>query len=371
MAKNQSEYELKDHQLFASSRHLWQTLKAENEIAKSKINLARKISLVIASLGIFRMLQRLYLNVKIKNNELKDDTPIFVIGHWRSGTTHLHYLLSQDKRFMHLSSFQAFFFNMAFTTKWFFKPILKRVMPETRPQDNVKIDADAPTEEEHALVNITKISGMHIFFFPKNMSYFDKYNCFEGISKKEMEEWKSVYSNLLKQIEVFNKEHKKLLLKNPHNTGRIKVLHELYPNAKFIFIHRNPYDVYRSTITLYERAVKTQFLQDFSDNELNELVLYCYERLMSKYIEHRHLIPANQLIEVGYDELINNPMNELNRIYKHLDLGEYHKTKHRLESYLKTIKSYKVNSKVELSPEIKNQIKTRWQFAFREWGYKQ
>lgn len=369
MSKKQSEYVLKDHQLFASSRKLWKTLKAENEISKSKIKRARKISLVIASLGIFRALQRLILKVKIKDNELKDDTPIFVIGHWRSGTTHLHYLLSQDSRYMHLSSFQAFFFNMAFTTKWLFKPILKRVMPETRPQDNVKIDADAPTEEEHALVNITKMSGMHMFFFPKNKLYFDKYNCFERISNKELQEWKSIFSNLLKQIEVFNKKDKKLLLKNPHNTGRIKVLHEMYPKAKFIFIHRNPYDVFRSTITLYERAVKTQFLQEFSDKELNELVLYCYEKMISNYIEHRKLIPANQLIEVGYDELIDNPMHELDRIYTQLDLGEFENAKPRLNAYLSTLKTYKVNPKMDLDSEIKDQIKTRWDFAFKEWRY--
>lgn len=369
MPKNTSEYELKDHQLFASSRKLWRTLKAENDIAKSKKNYARKISLVIASLGVFRVTQRLILKVKIKDVDLKDDAPIFVIGHWRSGTTHLHYLLSQDNRYTHLGSFQAFFFNMAFTTKWFFKPILKRLMPETRPQDNVKIDADAPTEDEHALVNITKMSGMHMFFFPKNMSYFDKYNCFENIPNKELQEWKSLYSNLLKQIEVFSKDDKTLLLKNPHNTGRIKVLHEMYPKAKFIFIHRNPYDVFRSTITLYERAVKSQFLQEFSDDELNELVLYCYEKMMSKYLEHRNLIPDDQLIEVGYDELIRNPMGELERIYAQLGLGDFQSVKPQFELYLTTLNEYKVNPKVSLDAKIKEQINKRWDFAFKEWAY--
>ena len=369
MSKKETEYELKDHQLFASSRKVWKSLKAENDIAKSKMKRARKISMVIASLAVFRALQRLILKFKIKDVELKDDAPIFVIGHWRSGTTHLHYLLSQDDRYTHLSSFQAFFFNMAFTTKWFFKPILKIVMPKTRPQDNVKVDADAPAEEEHALVNITKMSGMHLFFFPKNKLNFDKYNCFEEISSNELQEWKAIYSNMLKQIEVFNKADKKLVLKNPHNTGRIKVLQEMYPNAKFIFIHRNPYDVFRSTITLYERAVKTQFLQEFSEEELNELVLYCYEKMMSKYLENRNLIPANNLIEVGYDELIDHPIDELERIYNQLSLGEFQRAKPKLSLYLKTLKAYKVNPKVQLDEGIKEQIKKRWDFAFKEWGY--
>jgi hypothetical protein len=138
----------------------------------------------------------------------------------------------------------------------------------------------------------------------------------------------------------------------------------MYPKAKFIFIHRNPYEVFRSTITLYEKAVKTQFLQEFSEEELNELVFYCYEKMMSKYIDYRKLIPTNQLIEVGYDELIENPISELERIYAQLKLGEFQNVKPRFELYLKTLKAYKVNPKVQLEKEVKEQIKKRWDFAF-------
>ena len=65
MSKKETEYELKDHQLFASSRKVWKSLKAENDIAKSKMKRARKISMVIASLAVFRALQRLILKLKI------------------------------------------------------------------------------------------------------------------------------------------------------------------------------------------------------------------------------------------------------------------------------------------------------------------
>jgi flagellin-specific chaperone FliS len=369
MPQNKPEYELKDHQLFAATGRLWRTLKAENAIDESKLKLARKISLVIILLAPFRILQRIILKFRIKNNELNDDSPIFVIGHWRSGTTHLHYLLSKDNRFTHLTSFQAFFFNMAFTTKWFFKPILKKVMPETRPQDSVKIDPDAPTEDEHALVNMTKMSGMHMFFFPKNRSNFNKYNCFEGITEQELDKWKEIYSFLLKQIEVFNNDNKKLLLKNPHSTARIKLLLEMYPKAKFIFIHRNPYDVFNSTITLYTRAVRTQFLQDFSDKELQELVLYCYEKMISNYLQQRMLIQEEQLIEIGYNELIEHPVNVIKKIYSQLELGDFKHIEPQLNEYLKTVKSYTVNPKADVDPELKERILKHWEFAFNEWGY--
>jgi hypothetical protein len=369
MSKKNPEYELKDHQLFAATGKLWRTLKAENAIDPSKLKLARKISLVIALLAPFRFLQRIILKFKIRDNKLNDDSPIFVIGHWRSGTTHLHYLLSKDNRFTHLTSFQAFFSNMAFSTKWFFRPLLKSLMPETRPQDNVKIDPYAPTEEEHALVNMTKMSGMHMFFFPKNISNFDKYNCFDGITKNELEEWKEIYSFLLKQVEVFNKDNKKLLLKNPHNTARIKILREMYPKAKFIFIHRNPYDVFSSTMTLYEKAVRSQFLQDFSDDELQNLVLYCYKKMMLDYLQQRTLIPEDQLIEIGYDELIEHPVHVLKRTYSQLELGDFKHIESELNEYLKTVQAYSVNPKSKFDPELKERILKHWEFAFNEWGY--
>ena len=196
MQKKESNYELKDHQLFAASSSLWKTLQNENEISSNKKKLSRKISMIVSLLSVFRFLQRLKLKYRLKNSALKDEAPIFVIGHWRSGTTHLHYLLSQDKRFIHLGAFQGFFFNMAFTTKWFFKPILKRLMPtnETSRQCQNRCRCRQQKMSTH-WSNITRMSGMQAFFFPKNKSYFNKFNCFDGISSVELKEWKAIYSN--------------------------------------------------------------------------------------------------------------------------------------------------------------------------------
>lgn len=370
MSKEKPTYQLKDHQLFGANWNLWKNLRSENSISASKKKLARKITLMIFSLGVFRIIQKVYVKIRIKNDRLKDDAPIFVLGHWRSGTTHLHYLLSQDERFIHLGAFQGFFFNVAFSAKWLFKPLLRYAMPETRPQDNVKVDPDAPTEDEHALVTVTRLSGMHMFFFPNNNKYFDQYNCFDGISPKEMNEWRSTFANLLKQIEVFNGGDKKLLLKNPHSTARIRVLYEMYPNAKFIYIHRNPYDVFKSTLTLYNKAVRSQFLQDFSNEQLEELVIYCYEKMLTQYLAHKKYIPEDQLVEIGYSELVDNPLGELKRIYDRLGLGEFENVKPKLESYLKTLSSYKVNKSTPLQAEITERLNKKWRFAFEEWNYK-
>jgi len=247
--------------------------------------------------------------------------------------------------------------------------MLNYFMPSTRPQDNVKIDARSPQEEEHPLTNLTEKSGMQIFFFPKNRSYFDKYNVFVGTTEKEKKEWKRVYLKMLKQISLFQGKNKQLLLKNPHNTGRVKVLLELFPNAKFIFIHRNPYEVYASTKYLYQKAVTTQFLQEFSENEMEERVLYCYEKSQTVNSFDKHLISEGSVFEVSFKELEKQPIESLNQMYSHLNISGFSKNKPNFEAYLKTVKDYKKNKLIDIPPDIKKQINKRWKFAFDNWEY--
>ena len=114
-----------------------------------------KIFLFTSISAPFRWFQKLIFQQKINAVNLNNKPPVFVIGHWRSGTTHLHYILAQDQRFSFLEAFQAFFFRTAFVSRSFMKPLLNKLMPKTRPQDNVEINASAPTEEEHPLTNLT------------------------------------------------------------------------------------------------------------------------------------------------------------------------------------------------------------------------
>ena len=369
MAERKKEYKITDHQLFISPLLLWIKLRRQNKVAKGRRWMAFKITLFVLISSPFRGIQRLYLRRKLRSVDPNKKPPVFVIGHWRSGTTHLHYLLWQDKQFVCLDAFQAFFFNIAFVSKTIVKPILNAFMPSTRPQDNVKTDANSPQEEEHPLTNRTYMSGMHAFFFPKNLTYLTKWNLFENVTESEVKEWKKTYSDLLKKILLFQDPKKRLLLKNPHNTGRIKVLSEMFPKAKFIFIHRNPYEVYSSTRVLYAKTVSTQFLQDFSDKEIEDRILISYEKTLTRYLELRGLIPKNQIIEVAYADLDNKPLEELKRMYEHLDLGDFNSVLPLFQKYLEGVKNFKKNKPVAISERILQRIQTDWKFAFDEWGY--
>ena len=363
-----SKEEIKEHQLYISSLSLLWKLWRENRGDFSEKKMWWKILFFTIISAPFRWLQILVYRNRIQSIDFKNNAPVFVIGHWRSGTTHLHYLLSKDNQFSYLEAFQAFFFRVALVSKKTMKPLLNKLMPRTRPQDNVAIDAGAPTEEEHPLTNLTHRSSMHSFFFPKNQNYFKHYHLFHT-SEKSISKWKKSYKRMLQEIAFYNGSNKRLLLKNPHNTARIKILIDMFPNAKFIFIHRNPYEVYKSTEHLYKKTIQSQFLQKFNDEEISECVISCYELVMKQYLELKNSIPKDQLTEISFNELSNKPLITLERIYHELNIDGFEKIKPSFKTYIQDQKDYRKNKFVELPEGLKSKLKHRWGFAFKAWDY--
>lgn len=365
---HEKEYQVKEHQLFISEKKLLDKLEQENELSQHGKRMFRKIRLITALSSPLRLWQDFLYEKKIRAVTFENQAPTFILGHWRSGTTHLQYLLSLDKRFAYLENFQAFFFRISQFSGPLFKPFVQALMPRKRPQDNIKIDAESPAEEEQPLANLTDCTGMMSFFFPQNRSYFDKFNIFKGISSEEKKEWQKQFVYLLQNISFYG-NNKPLLLKNPHNTGRIKELLELFPEAKFIHIHRNPYDVYRSNIHLYKKTISTQFLQDFSDQEIHERVMYCYEEMMQKYVEEQSLIPKENFFQLSYRELSDRPLETIGSLYQNLKLADFADLEDILTKYLATVKDYKANKFHDLEASTVAEINDRWSFAFEEFNY--
>ena len=55
-----------------------------------------------------RLAERLFYSGAV-NRQLIDPCPVFILGHWRSGTTFLHELLSKDTRFGYINFYKALF----------------------------------------------------------------------------------------------------------------------------------------------------------------------------------------------------------------------------------------------------------------------
>jgi hypothetical protein len=364
---SKKEKDISQHQLYTIDRKVWRKLKKDNEFSPEYLSRVKKINRYSRLTQPLQKLQKWRFQKKINQLELSED-PIFILGHWRSGTTHLHYTLSQDKRLGYLNNHQAYIYNLALLSPRLVRKITARFFPETRPQDNIKMSPEAPAEEEQPLSCTSHRTGIHHFWLPKNRSYFDRYNLFENITDNEYQLWKNDYHKVVQGIAFYNK-NKPLLLKNPHNTGRVKALLELYPKAKFIFIHRSPEDVYRSTMHLFNKLVHTQFLQSCSEKELEEMVLYNFVKTLQKYLSERQLIPEGKLIEISFDELEEDGFKTVKSIYSKLDLPHTPETMTDIKGYLDGLKSYKKNKFEELPAPTKAKLKDRWSFYYDAFSY--
>ena len=321
----------------------------------------------ISSIGVpFRIYERWRYDKLINKIEIKKP-PIFILGHWRSGTTHLHNLLCQDPQFGYVTMLQAMFPN-AFLVNPLFKAFMKIFLPNTRPMDNMEMGLDNAQEEEMALSNLFPYSFYNGFYFPRKLrEFYNKYIRFENLPKKIQEKWNEIYNYLLRKT-YWSMKGKQLILKNPANTGRIKFLLNLYPNGKFIHIYRNPYVVFASTKRFYQKTVDAFKLQKVSNEKMENDILWIYRNMMKTYFQERELIPKENLVEVRFEDLESQPLIELEKIYKKLDLDGFNTSVPFFCAYLDSIKSYKKN-RYNFPQKMIEKVKSYWKFTLEKWKY--
>jgi hypothetical protein len=294
--------------------------------------------------------------------------PIFIIGHWRSGTTHLHNLMSRDGSFGYLSMYQALVPECSRVARSWLQKLLARIVPAERPMDGMAWPMDTPQEDEIALGKMIPYSFYGWFMFPQRAAaMLDRYVLMTGASSAMVDEFAGAYRRLL-QIATLAAGGRQLLLKNPVNTARVRLLLELFPDAKFIHIHRSPYDVYVSTVHLYEQMLRALALQEVVPGFESEAALVIYEKVMRRFFEDRALIPPGNLAEVSYEALERDPEGELRRIYAVLGQPGYDGAAPAIRAYLASLRSYRKN-RFELPDGERRLVEAHWGFAFDELGY--
>ncbi len=298
--------------------------------------------------------------------------PIFILGHWRSGTTHLHYLMCEDPQFCAPNNYQAsrpdIFLNggeKSLATKI---ANALGLIPKTRPMDEVKVDVDTVAEDEQGLFMHCGLSPIGAWLFPQNRHYYDKYLDFSNASDTEKTTWKEGFHWFNQKIS-YRYPGKQLLLKSPPHTARIPLILELYPNAKFIHIQRHPFDVYRSFFYFYQKLVTMINLQRLSVEQVEETIISRYQLIYNSYFAHRRLIPENHLVEIYYEDLETHPLEQLRFIYESLQLSDFIAIQPKLSDYLQTVNTYKKNPSTSLPQDLRDKLYNRWRLCFDNWRY--
>jgi len=343
----------------------WIKLLIENRfrIGIKYIPRAIYISLMTLFTSPFRFIEEQRHKKKIMEQEVK---PIFIIGHFRSGTTYLHNLMGRDKNLAYVSTFQTMVPGNFIFLSTFFKKLLSSSLPETRPMDDVKMSAEYPYEEEYGIANLSPYSFYHGWYFPSRMrEYFDKYILFKNPSLEK--KWKEVYSYFIRKV-VYVWGNERIILKNPPNTGRIKQLLDIFPDAKFIHIYRNPYEVFFSTKRLYEGIMPIFTLQEYNMEEIERNIFYFYRAMYEKFFREENLIDEENYVEIRYEDFLKNPLNTLKKIYKDLKIPGFEKARSSFIAYIEEQKNYNAR-KYKIGEEDKEKIYREWKLTIDRWGY--
>lgn len=314
----------------------------------------------------FTFLEQHYTHLELEGLSMKP--PVFIIGHWRSGTTHLGNILSRSTRFGYISPFAVGLpWNFLLLGKWL-RPLLESMLPADRLVDRVPVKPDSPQEDEFALANMQSISFLNGWYFPGNFeSNFSMGLHFDNCSREEIDRWKQAHAYFLKKVYI-DQQHKRLIVKNPAYTTRIPVLRELWPGAKFIFIHRNPLRVFKSMRKLHRNMFSALALQDYSHVDIDEYVLSTFARMMDTYIKDSASCDEDELVEVRYDELDHHPLEVIRHIYDRLNLGIFDEDREPISEYLDSISRYRKNVYEDTDQE-KSMVFNRWEKYFDHWNY--
>ena len=356
------------HPLFGISLTNWVQILIKNGGIDTPY-LPRAYFITISSLLTLpaRLLFNLKYSKKIQKTPITQP-PVFIIGHWRSGTTYLHELLSYDPQFTYVTLWHTLLPN-SFLILDPLKDLLAQFLPSERPMDAIKVEADGPYEEEAGLAVLNPWSFFHGLHFPRNAEeQYLKSMHFHDMTIREKNHWKKTYHTFLQSVSYANKG-KPLLLKNPPNTTRIQMLLDLYPKARFIHIYRNPYKVYLSTKKMRTRVLDKLALQKSSPEELDTQIINNYNRVMKTFFEQKDLIPKNQLVEIRYEDLVAEPEKQVKKIYSTLNLPGLDNALPEMHKYLIKQENYKVNV-YQIDEKIIQHVQKNWEFTISKWGYK-
>lgn len=294
---------------------------------------------------------------------------IFIVGHYRSGTTHLHNLIEAAGDLFAPTTYEcAMPAHFLFTNSWL-KPIISLFTPNQRLFDTMKMSVNTPQEDEIAMATYCAATPYLSTTFPFDDEYFKSCISLNSLPQKDINDWKDIHLRFVLKLGRKTRGNKGLILKSPAHSSRIKTLLELYPDAKFIHIHRDPVSVVKSSLNLYKVWYDMQSFGDVSrlkENTENTL-LETYKTLEAGWDRDHTLIPERNRVEISFKELKAEPKTTIESIFQHLDITGFSKGK--LNTYLDSVISHVHGSYPELGDDLHKKTNHHLEEYKHKYGY--
>ncbi len=294
--------------------------------------------------------------------------PVFILGHWRSGTTHLYNIMVKSGDWGFVPPVATGLPWDLFGLARAFRPLLERALPRHRYIDKIPVNPDSPQEDEIAIANMSPLSFYHGIYFPRAFSELVRRGLFfDGCTELEIDGWRRRFVYFLRKLHL-HQGAKRLLIKNPVYTARLALLRRDFPSAKFIHIRRNPYEVFASMRNFYRRLFEEFALQGYGHVDIDETIVEVYERMMTALARDAEGLGADQFVDLAYEDLDANPLGVIETAYRRLDLGDFEAARPRFSSYIASVSGFEKN-RFTYEDEAARKVEARLGRFLRKWGY--
>jgi hypothetical protein len=315
----------------------------------------------------FSAAERLYVAAKEKSLP-ETEPPIFILGHWRSGTTHLYNTLSRDPQFAFVDPFATGMpWDFLLLGRWL-QPLLTKALPADRFIDRVAVNPDSPQEDEIGLAAMQNLSYYFGIYFPQQFDRHYRQGVFlDDVPPVTMARWRRALRHYFAKLKIAQ-PGQRLVIKNPVYTGRVDLLRQWFPNARFIHIYRNPYVVFQSTRKFYRSLFPRLAMQPFDETQADKLILETYPRMLANLKKDTADLPPERMVTLRFEDLESDPETQLEAIYRQLEIPGFEHAHPIFREYLESVSGYRKNSHGFPTDAIEL-VDEHWGDFVREWDY--
>ncbi len=347
---------------------VWFRLLARNHFAVSPSRIP--MALAVSMLSIFNscaaVAQRARFGRAVRRTAI-EVPPVFIVGHWRTGTTLLHELMALDEQFGHPTTYQCMTPHHFLVTQGPATRLLGFLLPEHRPIDGMRLRWDLPQEDEFALCGQGLPSLYADWAFPRRSGDPDHSPDLAGMSDEERGRWREGLLRFLRGVTL--SDGRRLVLKSPTHTARLATLQDMFPGASFVHMVRDPYAVVTSTLAAWRRMAESLGLQTGCRPDLEDHSLDVFERMYRRFEEDRARIEPGRIIDVHYEDLVADPVGVMSGIYRHLGLPHFERVRPAIIEYFEAAAAYRTNRN-PTSSELRRRVTERCAGYARRYGYR-
>jgi len=284
---------------------------------------------------------------------------VVILGYYRSGTTHLHNLMSCDRRFV-TPRWSQCLAGQGFVFGWsVLRFVLVPFLNPTRPQDSVGFGPDWPAEDDFALCTwgmCSSIPGR--FMWPSQWEDSKRWHTLEGLSDDELHRWRSLTAMFVWKLTRPKRNRARIvLLKTPSHTARVQELNQLFGGrVKFVHLVRDPDAVIESNVRLHD-ALAPHLLEDAPDIQtVRDRIVEEYALTEAKCRDESETLESDRFVRVRYQDLRADGLTTLRTIYDTLGLDWTKQTEASTRRYLAQLGAYNsTKDPIELGNDSPNE----------------